>query len=109
MMLYFGRFKKVYNEMPSLRVSDLSFPSVEDELLERRSEVLDMCRELLPKKWLRGDNKELVQLVILYLDGQNLPEEEEVPKIPGRIPDNMRLVGIGVIAMHSEAVFESGG
>ena len=61
-----------------ITVGDLSFPVVDDALQERRTEVLQLCRQLLPKKWLLGDYKELVQLVVLYLDGGNREEHEEV-------------------------------
>ena len=62
----------------SLKVSDMIFPSFDDSLDERRKEVLSLCRQLLPKEWLRGDYKELVQLVILYLDGQILAGDDVV-------------------------------
>ena len=65
-------------ESTNLKVGDLVFPSIQDCLLERRSEVLGLCRQLLPEKWLRGDYKELVQVVILYLDGNNLSDEDAV-------------------------------
>ena len=58
--------------------ADLVFPSIPDCLQERRSEVLGLCRQLLPEKWLRGDYKELVQVVILYLDGSNLSDDDAV-------------------------------
>ena len=65
-------------ESSNLKIADLVFPSIQDCLQERKTEVLAFCRQLLPEKWLRGDYKELIQVVILYLDGNNLVDEDDV-------------------------------
>ena len=54
--------------MGEIKASDLSYPSIENCLQEKRENILAHCKELLPKDWLRGDYKELVELTIMYLE-----------------------------------------
>ena len=45
----------------------LSYPSIDDCLQEKREDILSRCKHLLPKKWLCGDYKDLVELTIIYM------------------------------------------
>lgn len=86
MTYHICRFKSVFARLQNLEIRDISFPDLEECLQEMKSEVLELCRHLLPKKWLRGDYKELVQLVILYLDGASQADEDPVKFLrPGAV------------------------
>ena len=51
-----------------MKLADISFPIIDNCLQQKREDILAHCKHLLPKDWLRGDYKELVELTILYLD-----------------------------------------
>ena len=65
----FERFKSNFHRITHSDTAELDYPSIEGyELLhEKKSSIKSLCNDLLQQSFVRGDYKELVKLVVLYL------------------------------------------
>lgn len=69
-ILLFKRFKENFASTTHQN-KDLHFPELPVDLLERKSEVIELCKNYLKQPFSRGDYKELVSLDLLYLSEGN--------------------------------------
>ena len=75
-ILLFKRFKENFSSITHQN-KDLHFPELPVDLLERKSEVIELCKNYLKQPFSRGDYKELVSLALLYLSEGNEVEALE--------------------------------
>ena len=69
----FIRFKENFSAITYQNKEDLAFPELHHSLLERKSEIIDLCKYYQNQTFCRGDYKELISLVLIYLsDGNNI-------------------------------------
>lgn len=61
------RFRSVYGQLTHADIKGLNYPTIDERLEEKEEEVLKLCKSLLKEEFVRGDYKELVKMVILYL------------------------------------------
>lgn len=65
-ILLFKRFKENFASITHQN-KDLHFPELPADLLGRKSEVIELCKNYLTQPFSRGDYKELLSLALLYL------------------------------------------
>ena len=63
----FERFKENFDNLTHSDISGLDFPLIDEQLDDMKNEITELCKMLLKQKFTRGDYKELVTLVLLYL------------------------------------------
>ena len=63
----FERFKENFDKLTHSDMSGLDFPLIDEQLADMKNEITGLCKMLLKQKSTRGNYKELVTLVLLYL------------------------------------------
>ena len=63
----FERFKENFDNLTHSDISGLDFPLIDEQLADMKNKITELCKMLLKQKFTRGDYKELVTLVLLYL------------------------------------------
>ena len=64
----FERFKRNFDNLTHSDIAELDYPCNENnELADKKASITELCEALLKLTFVRGDYKELVQLVMLYL------------------------------------------
>ena len=63
----FERFKGNIDKLTHSDISGLDFPLIDEQLVDMKNEITELCKMLLKQKFTWGDYKELVTLVLLYL------------------------------------------
>ena len=72
----FDRFKSVYHLLPHSDIKVFDFPTIDQGLTDKVHEIVDLCTKVLPKPFIRGDYKELLQLNLLYFKGKDFERFE---------------------------------
>ena len=65
----FERFQDNFDKLTHGDVEGFDFPQINIDLIDQKNEMIKMAKDLLKQSFVRGDYKELVTLVLLYLDG----------------------------------------
>ena len=65
------RLKRAFEMLKGYDSTALSFPFFEGKLAEKSFEIVELCKHLQKQQFIRGDYKELVNLLLLYLTGDN--------------------------------------
>ena len=66
-------------------ITALIFPILDGNLAEQTCEIVELCKHLQKQQFIRGDLKELVNLVLLYLTGDNDNEHGSNFNRPGAL------------------------
>ena len=65
----FERFQTSFDKLTHSDIAGLDIPTIDSQLLNLKSEIIELGKSLLNQTFVRGDYKELITLVLLYLDG----------------------------------------
>ena len=79
----FQRFKSNFSAIPSQDKENFDFPEVPTALINKRAEIIDLCKRYQQKHFCRGDYKELVQLTLLALKDLDAIEDFTGFNFPG--------------------------
>ena len=82
-VIIFSRLRNKWNHISYGDIETLTFPKLDKRLEQKRQGNIDFCSNILKKEFTRGDYKELVELIILYLTGEC--EEGFTFKRPGAL------------------------
>lgn len=85
MNCFFFRFRTNFGLIAPTDAKDLSFPELEPQLVEKKSTVVDFCSDVLKQPFTRGDYKELLELVLLYLSDEGRDVEFSAFRRPGAL------------------------
>ena len=64
------RFRDIYGKL-TFSIADLDFPTLDERLTQKKFEIVTLCKDFQKQEYIRGDYKELVNLVFLYLSDEN--------------------------------------
>ena len=55
----------------TISISDLDFPNIDERLVQKKLEIVELCKNVQKQEYIRGDYRELIDLVLLYLSDDN--------------------------------------
>ena len=55
----------------TISIADLDFPNVDERLVQKKLEIVELCKNFQKQEYIRGDYRELINLVLLYLSDDN--------------------------------------
>ena len=65
------RFQDAFAKLEADGIEGLSFPAIDGSKAEQKSEIIKLCKNIQNEHFIRGYYKELVKLLLLYLDEEN--------------------------------------
>ena len=57
----------IFERVSCVEKTELNFTEVDETLMHKKYEIVELCKDLQKQPFIRGNYKELVSLVLLYL------------------------------------------